>query len=215
LQSRIRFLRDCDQGIHGQHEHQNRQTKSPHAASQNHDDLNLNRGRYRSISKAKRFALLGSTQSRVILRERQSTSSDLPNAAPAHEKMNLVTRAMKPLFAALIATIFIFATHPAHAAGSKADEEAGAILFHDKGCAYCHGAGGVGGKKAPALTTIRTDKAWPPAKITTQILNGGQKMPPFGDSLTDAQIAQLVAYLRAKIRPVPPPAPAAPAPPPQ
>jgi len=35
-------------------------------------------------------------------------------------------------------------------------------------------------------------------------------MPPFGDSLTDEQIAQLVAYLRAKNRPVPPPAPAPP-----
>ncbi|MGA2219746.1 MAG: cytochrome c, partial [Terracidiphilus sp.] len=49
------------------------------------------------------------------------------------------------------------------------------------------------------------DKAWPPANITKQILNGGQKMPPFGDSLTDTEIAQLVAYLRAKKRPIPPP----------
>jgi mono/diheme cytochrome c family protein len=127
--------------------------------------------------------------------------------------MNFVTHALKPFFAALVTALFLSAALPAHAFGdkNKADEEAGAILFRDKGCAYCHGAMGVGGKKAPALTTIRTDKAWPPAKITNQILNGGQKMPPFGDSLTDAQIAQLVAWLRAKNRPVPPPAPAQPA----
>jgi mono/diheme cytochrome c family protein len=126
--------------------------------------------------------------------------------------MNLVIHSMKPYFAAVVAALCLFAALPAHAFGdkNKADEEAGAVLFRDKGCAYCHGAMGVGGKKAPALTTIRTDKAWPPEKITTQILNGGQKMPPFGDSLTDAQIAQLVAWLRAKNRPVPPPAPAQP-----
>lgn len=94
-----------------------------------------------------------------------------------------------------------------HALGSKlkGDEEAGAILFRDKGCAHCHGAGGTGGKKGPDLSGIRADKLWTPDKITHQILNGGQKMPPFSDSLTDAEIAQLVAYLRAKHRPVPPP----------
>jgi mono/diheme cytochrome c family protein len=37
-------------------------------------------------------------------------------------------------------------------------------------------------------------------------------MPPFADALTDVQIAQIVAYLRAKHRPVPPPV-AAPQPP--
>ena len=43
-------------------------------------------------------------------------------------------------------------------------------------------------------------------------------MPPFRESLSDDEIAQLVAYLRAKNRPVPPPladgqaAPSAPAP---
>jgi mono/diheme cytochrome c family protein len=105
---------------------------------------------------------------------------------------------------------------PAHALSNsrgKAAEEAGALLFRDKGCAYCHGAGGSGGKKGPDLSGLRTDKLWPPEKITNQILNGGQKMPPFADSLTDDEIAQLVAYLRAKQRPVPPPS-ATPPPPP-
>ena len=68
-------------------------------------------------------------------------------------------------------------------------------------------------KKGPDLSGLRADKLWPPDKITHQILNGGQKMPPFADSLTDAEIAQLVAYLRAKQRPIPPPV-ATPPPPP-
>jgi mono/diheme cytochrome c family protein len=40
--------------------------------------------------------------------------------------------------------------------------------------------------------------------MTEQILNGGKKMPPYRDSLSDDEIAQLVAYLRAKDRPTPP-----------
>lgn len=94
----------------------------------------------------------------------------------------------------------------ASGSSSDADARAGAVLFRDKGCAYCHGAGGVGTKKAPSLVDIRKDKAWSPAKMTDQILNGGQKMPPFRESLSDQEIAQLVAYLRARHRPVPPPA---------
>jgi mono/diheme cytochrome c family protein len=107
-----------------------------------------------------------------------------------------------------------YAATPARAlmgSNTKAAEEAGALLFRDKGCAYCHGVGGAGGKKGPILTGLRTDKLWTPEKITAQILNGGQKMPPFSDSLTDVEISDLVAYLRAKRRPVPPPA-ATPAP---
>jgi mono/diheme cytochrome c family protein len=131
--------------------------------------------------------------------------------------MDFVIPKMKHFSLTLLTILLIGSALPAHArsgASTKADEEAGAVLFRDKGCAYCHGVGGIGGKKAPSLADLRTDKAWPPAKITTQILNGGQKMPHFGDSLTDEQIAQLVAYLRAKTRPVPPPLPTQPAAPP-
>jgi len=95
-------------------------------------------------------------------------------------------------------------------ADQKADEQAGAILYRDKGCPQCHGATLEGNKKGPALADIRNDKEWPPEKITKQITDGGQKMPPFGESLTDQEIAQLVAYLRAKDRPTPPPAAPAP-----
>ena len=122
---------------------------------------------------------------------------------------------IKPFFPLVLLACGTIAFLPAHAFNAKteANEKAGALLFRDKGCAYCHGAGGVGTKKAPSLVDIRKDKAWPPEKMTGQILNGGQKMPPFRDSLDDNEIAQLVAYLRAKNRPVPPPS-TQPAPPP-
>ena len=115
---------------------------------------------------------------------------------------------LAPVF--LLAFAVVAATpSPAIVSGNaRADEQAGAVLFRDKGCAYCHGEGGIGTRKAPSLVELRKDKLWTPAKITGQILNGGQKMPPFSDSVTDQEVAQLVAYLRAKNRPVPPPAPA-------
>lgn len=93
----------------------------------------------------------------------------------------------------------------ASAADSTADEKAGAKLYQDKGCVQCHGANLEGTKRGPTLADIRNDPAWPPEKITKQITDGGQKMPPFGESMTDPEIAQVVAYLRAKDRPAPPP----------
>lgn len=116
------------------------------------------------------------------------------------------TRRIFPCIAALLLVCMI--PTPAHALfGSKKKkaEKAGAILFRDKGCAHCHGIAGVGGKKGPTLTHIRTDKNWTPDKMTDQILNGGKKMPSFSDSLTDEQISQIIDYLRAKHKPAPPP----------
>jgi mono/diheme cytochrome c family protein len=96
---------------------------------------------------------------------------------------------------------------PTSSLASKKDDDAkaGAILFRDKGCNYCHGDNGVGTKKAPSLLDLSKDKTWTDAKITDQILNGGQKMPPFRDSVTDDEVSQLLVYLRAKSKPVPPP----------
>jgi mono/diheme cytochrome c family protein len=122
-----------------------------------------------------------------------------------------VTVRSHSLSISLILLVATIAVGPASArASSKDAEQAGAVLFRDKGCTYCHGAGGTGGKKGPVLTNLRTDKLWPPEKITAQIMNGGQKMPPFSDSLTDVEIADLVAYLRAKHKPIPPPIPVPP-----
>ena len=116
-------------------------------------------------------------------------------------------------FLAIALALLALSAHAAFGENSRAAEQAGAILFREKGCAHCHGAEGEGTKKAPPLAGLRNDKAWTPARITDQILSGGQKMPPFSDSVTDAEAAQLVAYLRAKHKPAPPPlAPGSPAP---
>ena len=112
------------------------------------------------------------------------------------------------LFSCLFSLYLIAAPFcPASYASSKDEEsvKTGAALFRDKGCAYCHGAGGVGTKKAPALTEVWKDKSLTTEKMSDQILNGGQKMPPFRDSVTDEEVTDLIAYLRAKKKPEPPP----------
>jgi mono/diheme cytochrome c family protein len=107
----------------------------------------------------------------------------------------------------LIGLVALLANAAPLFAAKKSDEEkAGAALFRDKGCTYCHGVGGVGTRKAPSLIGLPKDKTWTPEKITAQILNGGQKMPPFRESVTDDDVTDLIAYLRAKNKPVPPPA---------
>lgn len=125
-----------------------------------------------------------------------------------HAKIvSVIPRAQSSLPVFLLALAF-FAAVPSRSfasGNSKGDQQAGALLFRDKGCSHCHGVGGVGAKKGPSLTNLRKDKLWPPAKITNQILNGGQKMPPFSESLTDSEAAQLVSYLRSKHKPAPPP----------
>ena len=83
-------------------------------------------------------------------------------------------------------------------ADSKSKQAEGAVLYRDKGCARCHGAHGEGTLKAPALVDIRKNKMWTPDKIGQQILNGGQKMPPFSDALSQAEVGELVSFLRSK-----------------
>lgn len=134
-------------------------------------------------------------------------------AHPSREKIASVIRRSKVVILAFV-TLAAFPAQLLLAADRKADEMAGAVLFRSQDCGHCHIVSGVGGKKGPELTNINKDKLWTAARITNQILNGGQKMPPFSDALTDAQIAQIVAYLEAKHRPVPSPSanPPAPAP---
>lgn len=117
----------------------------------------------------------------------------------------LSSKLLKSLLCALAISWLTLVADSLYASKSTADEQAGAVLFSGQGCTHCHGADASGSKKGPDLRQIRKDKNWTPEKITNQILNGGKKMPAFSDSLTDAQIAQVVAWLRAKHRPIPPP----------
>lgn len=97
----------------------------------------------------------------------------------------------------LLSSILLFSGSSAYAANQKANE--GAQLFHDKGCTYCHGTDAQGTDKAPSLANIR--KKLNAQQVQSQITNGGQKMPRFGDSLSKDEIEELVEFLRARHRP--------------
>jgi mono/diheme cytochrome c family protein len=96
------------------------------------------------------------------------------------------------------------ATGLAQVPDTQAAPQAGAVLFQEN-CARCHGANLEGGKKAPALAEIGKKKHWNDERIANRILNGAGRMPSFRESLSEKQIQQLIAYLRAENRPASPP----------
>ncbi len=110
-------------------------------------------------------------------------------------------RNLPRLFAAIL--VFLLLANAAFALSTKDKERVGAVLFRDKGCTYCHGASAQGTAKGPSLANIR--KLLKAPQIVDQIENGGRKMPSFSDSLSRDEVDQLVHYLRAKHRPIPPP----------
>ena len=85
---------------------------------------------------------------------------------------------------------------PALAAEGEAGgvAERGAQLFASNGCGFCHESGGKSAGKGPQLMgTARSDSF-----IAFRIKHGKEAaMPAFGSSLTDAQIADLIAYIRS------------------
>jgi mono/diheme cytochrome c family protein len=82
-----------------------------------------------------------------------------------------------------------------HAYSNKS-KDAGATLFHEKGCEHCHGANGRGGDLGPDLSTV--GKRLNKQQIEHQIHNGGAAMPAFGDVLQPDEIKDLVDFLHAK-----------------
>ena len=113
----------------------------------------------------------------------------------------------------VITALSILQSLPSVSAGSNAKQR-GAELFATHGCAHCHGPAGVGGGRGPDLQLVR--KRMNKEQIAHQIHDGGMSMPSFANSLTDPEIQDLVAYLRAKRKLIrvpaaphpPPPAPA-------
>lgn len=75
--------------------------------------------------------------------------------------------------------------------GATGDTSVGAALYADN-CASCHGAAGGGGS-APNIAGISDS-----AGVIDIILGGTSGMPGFASSLTDQEIADIIAYLGAQ-----------------
>jgi mono/diheme cytochrome c family protein len=116
--------------------------------------------------------------------------------------------AMLAVILTLVLTLAV-AIGPASAAG---DAGAGAKVFAER-CARCHGKDGHGdgpdlAKLHPSSTPVNWTrsvvmKKWSDQEIVDIITKGGKAvgsspvMPPFGGKLTNAQIQDLLAFIRS------------------
>ncbi len=81
-------------------------------------------------------------------------------------------------------------TTPAAAAG---DPTAGKAVFASAGCGSCHTLADAG---ATGAVGPNLDEAKPPAELVVdRVTNGKGVMPPFGDQLSEQQIADVAAYV--------------------
>jgi mono/diheme cytochrome c family protein len=97
-----------------------------------------------------------------------------------------------------ILSLFLLAIPHSAAAQGKAEE--GQKLF-EANCSKCHGPDGSGSTaigKAVGAKDLRAAEAQKltDAQIATQIEQGKNNMPPFGDALDKGKIADLVAYVK-------------------
>ena len=80
--------------------------------------------------------------------------------------------------------------------GWEFGEQGGAELFRNV-CAGCHQADGRGAVGAGRYPRLADDEKLASSEFMTSILLGGLKaMPPVGDMMSDAQVADVINYVR-------------------
>ncbi len=79
------------------------------------------------------------------------------------------------------------------AAAAEGDAAAGAAIFTSAGCGGCHtlAAAGSAGNVGPNLDDLKPDYA----AVVKQVTNGGGGMPAYTDSLSEADIQNVAAYV--------------------
>jgi peptidoglycan hydrolase-like protein with peptidoglycan-binding domain len=92
---------------------------------------------------------------------------------------------MSPLIAVALAL--------AGPAVAEAAPGGGAQVWNEAGCSGCHtlAAAGAGGQGGPNLDQLKPSYA----AVVAQVTNGGGGMPPFGGTLSSAQIQALAAFV--------------------
>ncbi|HYC31441.1 MAG TPA: cytochrome b N-terminal domain-containing protein [Gemmatimonadales bacterium] len=83
-------------------------------------------------------------------------------------------------------------------AGMPEPARAGARLFHEKGCEFCHMYAGYGGRRGPDLT--ETGGRMTHDQIVARIMNGSPNMPAYASILSGEQVQQIATFLSAKHR---------------
>jgi mono/diheme cytochrome c family protein len=78
--------------------------------------------------------------------------------------------------------------------GESAAAKRGETLFESFGCTFCHENGGRAAGKGPKLAGTKSTDSF----LTFRIKHGKEAdMPAFGAVFTDAQIADIIAYIRS------------------
>lgn len=72
----------------------------------------------------------------------------------------------------------------------------GAVLFHERGCEYCHEVSGYGGHRGPDLSQIGSQINR--QQMTIFMMNGGYNMPPFAGVLKASEVDDLLAFLQSR-----------------
>jgi ubiquinol-cytochrome c reductase cytochrome b subunit len=70
----------------------------------------------------------------------------------------------------------------------------GAATLQNKQCRNCHSFGGEGGQRGPALDNVATRLT--SGQLVRQVIQGGGNMPAYGQNLSPAEVAALVAFMR-------------------
>ena len=110
-----------------------------------------------------------------------------PQRALSEENENMTMKLMQRI--ALFSFVIALALPPIAAADAAADYKAK--------CAMCHGADGSGKASMGTKDLGSADiQKMSDADLTAAITNGKGKMPSYKGKLTDAQISDLVKYIR-------------------
>jgi cytochrome c5 len=76
--------------------------------------------------------------------------------------------------------------------------------FHNKQCINCHGVGGAGGLRGPALDNVATRLTGD--QLVRQVIQGSGNMPAYGKNLSPAEVTALVSFMRTLHKPTEVPA---------
>lgn len=90
-----------------------------------------------------------------------------------------------------------FETQPLGAQQLGTDDPAvlaGARVFHQRGCQFCHSVAGEGGRYGPALDGVALRLS--PGEIAARTHNGVRDMPAYRDVLDPEEMGMILAFLR-------------------
>ncbi|HVA62262.1 MAG TPA: cytochrome b N-terminal domain-containing protein [Terriglobales bacterium] len=73
---------------------------------------------------------------------------------------------------------------------------AGALLFYQKGCEFCHTVAGYGGIRGPDLSDAGDRLT--SEQITTRIFSGAPNMPSYRGNISAPDLANLIAFLESR-----------------